>query len=152
MTNFFRIGLCGVAAILAPLAAAQANSGVKLSRAVYVERVADDGQREIAPARQFRKGDTVILLVEWNAAQAGDAFTVSSPIPPSLAFKRSSLRTQSVSVDGGRNWGLIGNLRIRDEFGERLATVEDVTHLRWQIAPGNAGRKNGRITYSAIVR
>ena len=152
MTNFFRIGLCGVAAILAPVTAAHANSGVKLSRAVFVERVADNGQREIAPARQFRKGDTVILMVEWNGARAKDAFTVSSPIPPSLSFKRSSLPAQSVSVDGGRKWGLIGNLRIRDEFGERMATVEDVTHLRWQIAPGDAGQKNGRITYSAIVR
>ena len=52
------------------------------------------------------------------------------------------------SVDGGRTWGKLGNLRM----GGRYATPEDVTHVRWRIAPGHAARGSGHIAYSGIVR
>ena len=132
---------------------ASAQSSVELSRAVYVERSTDgDGFRTIELANEFRRGETVILLVEWTANRNDTSVIVSSAIPDNLIFQQSSQRTQAVSVDGGRNWGWIGSLRINDDYGERLASVEDVTHLRWQIPAHQVARSSGRITYSAIVR
>jgi hypothetical protein len=53
-----------------------------------------------------------------------------------------------VSVDGGKTWGKLGKLRI----GSRLATPEDVTHVRWRISAAHAALGRGDIAYSGIVR
>lgn len=133
--------------------AAYGQQALQTTRAVYVERDApNQSGKIIEPASNLRRGDTVILVVEWQASNRSRDLTVSSAVPKQLAFQQSSLDTQAVSVDGGRNWGEIGRLKISDRYGIRLASVEDVTHLRWRVAASRANRTNGSITYSAIVR
>lgn len=139
-----RSALLTAIAALALAGSAAAQERLALSRAVFVERSSADGLRSVAPARTLRRGDTVLLMVEWTAPASGRSFTVASAVPRALAFQRSSADVQAVSVDGGRSWGQIGSLLI----GNRLASVEDVTHLRWQVQPGT----QGRLTYSAVVR
>ncbi|MEZ5695915.1 MAG: hypothetical protein R3E18_05615 [Sphingomonadaceae bacterium] len=128
-----------------------ANDRVELSRAVFLETAssAPGGKlRSIEPAQNLRRGDKVILLVEWRAARGSDGFSVSSPVPGHLSYARSSDDSVEVSVDGGRNWGALDRARI----GNRKATPEDVTHLRWRVSMREARAGSGRITYSAIVR
>ncbi|MDN3645583.1 hypothetical protein QWY75_05100 [Pontixanthobacter aestiaquae] len=138
---------------LAFSASAQAQNAPRLTQAMFVERTSESGtQRSIEPAETLKKGDRVILLVKWKSNSPHTSFTVASAVPAELAFERSSLRSQDISVDGGRNWGRIGQLTIEDYSGPRLASVEDVTHLRWTITPDMAVRGKGTITYSAIVR
>lgn len=134
----------------APLAA---QNSVQLSRAVFVERLSDDNlSRTIEPAGRLLKGETVLLVVEWQSPPASGSFEVSSPIPPELQYLGSSYDRQLVSIDGGKSWGRIGSLRVDDQYGKRLASVEDVTHLRWNVSSQTATRGRGQITYSAIVR
>jgi hypothetical protein len=59
---------------------------------------------------------------------------------------------EEISIDGGRSWGKLGMLMIRDTSGTRLASPEDVTHVRWRIPASVAARGTGTIAYSAIVR
>jgi hypothetical protein len=66
-------------------------------------------------------------------------------MPRTLQFQGSADGSEEVSVDGGRHWGRLGDLRV----GSRLATPEDVTHVRWHIA---TPAPTGQIAYSAIVR
>ena len=140
-----------VASMLAPGVIARDHA--RLSQAMFVERLSESGTtRNVSRAEMLSKGDRVILLVKWKTAAPGTSFTVSSAVPKALAFERSSVRSQAVSVDGGQKWGCIGELVIRDGYGERLASVEDVTHLRWQISETLAAQGSGTITYSAIVR
>ena len=47
-----------------------------------------------------------------------------------------------------KRWGKLDDLRI----GNRIATPEDVTHVRWHVPANQAARGAGEITYSAIVR
>lgn len=149
MRKAVTIGILGCA--LASAAALQAQ--VQLSRAAYVERVSDNGAtRSIAPATNLRSGDTVVLMVAWQAEQDRKAFTVSSPIPKHLSFKRSASDQQTVSIDGGQSWARLSDLTIEDSGRTRRASVEDVTHLRWRIPASVAARGSGKITYSAIVR
>jgi len=130
-----------------------AQNAVQLSRAVFVERFsADFGGNTIERATEFRKGETVVFVVEWQTAPTDSPFAVSSPIPKTLQYRGSSHDAQAVSVDGGRNWGTIGALTISDQYGLRLASPEDVTHLRWTISANTAANGNGQFTYSAIVR
>lgn len=132
------------------------QSAVALSSAVFVERLSHTGdgrvERLVEPATRLTSGDTVVLMVEWHARPESKGFEVSSPVPATLAFQGSSRDGEQVSVDGGRRWGTLGTLTIRDGYGMRLAAPEDVTNVRWPVSAREAAQGNGRITYSAIVR
>ncbi|KPL67784.1 hypothetical protein SZ64_06440 [Erythrobacter sp. SG61-1L] len=148
--------LCAALIASAIAAPAVAQKPVSLDSAVFVERLGhtNDGrvERRIEPASQLRRGDRLVMVVEWQTSPEGKAFAVTSPIPRSIAFQDTSTDAIQVSVDGGRNWGRLGALKTSDRYGNRLATPEDVTHLRWTVSPTDARRGIGRVTYSAIVR
>lgn len=120
-----------------------AEGAVDIDRAVYVER-SSEGVRALEPATTLRPGEKVVLVVEWRADSRGRQFTVQSAIPRTLAFQRAAHDAVEVSADGGRSWGELGNLKT----GGRLASAEDVTHLRLKVA----GEHRGRMTFSAVVR
>ena len=127
--------------------AAFAQSAVDITRSVYVER-SEDGARALEPASSLRKGDKVVLVMQWRVAEARRGFTVASAVPRDLAFQRAGSDEAEVSIDGGRSWGRMGALKL----GERLASVEDVTHLRWRVPAEAAAQRRGTIAYSAVVR
>jgi len=132
-------------ALIAASFPATAAPRVALASKVYVEQVGDSG-RVLQPAARLRPGDRVVTIVTWKReAPEGGTFTVTNPLPRALLFEGSAEDSQDVSVDGGRTWGRIGTLRLAG----RLATPEDVTHVRWRIA---TPAPQGRIAYSAIVR
>ncbi len=135
---------------------ALAQESVMLQSAVFIERLSHTGDgriaRSIEPARTFSHGDRLILLVEWQAQPGDKGFTVTSAIPASIAFEDTSQEGMQVSADGGRHWGTLGSLQLNDHGTTRLASPEDVTHLRWQVNRDEARRGTGRMTYSAIVR
>lgn len=132
-----------------PLAqTAFANPLVALDSAVFVERAAASTGRLLEPAARLNRGDRVVYVVNWTRMGGQGGFTVTNPLPRMVAFQGSANGDEEVSVDGGRNWGKLGALRI----GQRLATPEDVTHVRWRVEPGLAARGAGSITYSGIVR
>ncbi len=93
----------------------------------------------------LRRGDRVVTVLSWQRALPGGAFTVVNPLPRSVRFEGSADGAEEVSVDGGRTWGRLGQLRVNG----RAALPEEITHVRWRIAsPGTAGR----IAYRAVVR
>lgn len=141
------IRLAAALILVAPIMAA-ANPLVALDSAVFVERVAPGAGRMLEPARQLRRGDRLVYVVNWQRKGGQGGFTVTNPLPRTVYFQRSAEGDEEVSIDGGRNWGRLEALRI----GNRIATPEDVTHVRWRVAPDEAARGSGRITYSAIVR
>lgn len=118
-------------------------TGPQVEGAIYLEH-RDPGERMVEPATELRSGDKVVLLVRWNAADDRDGFTVTTPVPPALAFQRDSSDAVEVSVDGGRNWNRLDKLRgIRPD---------QVTHLRWKIGARQAAQGSGSFAYSALVR
>lgn len=144
----FRLAIAFAAA--ASIAGPALAAPVKLANAVFVERH-DESERArvLEPARTLRRGDKLVYVVSWqtNAARP-ERFTITNPLPRTVSYQRSASTAEEVSVDGGKRWGKLEALRI----GERIATPEDVTHVRWHVPPVVAARGSGRITYSAIVR
>lgn len=135
-------------AISVPLGAAAAQPAVATDSAVFVERSPRGSLRSLEPADRLSRGDRVVTIVNWYRTGGNGGFTITNPLPSSIAYQASARDDQEVSVDGGRSWGRLGELRIDG----RTATPEDVTHMRWRVPATAAARGQGRIAYSGIVR
>ena len=146
----FRRNLAKVACALALAAPASALATplVALDSAVFVERVMPGKGRLLQPAKVLKRGDRVVYVVNWYRMGGQGGFTVTNPLPSKVYFQGSADGREEVSIDGGKTWGRLDSLRV----GNRLATPEDVTHVRWRVPAHEAARGQGQITYSAIVR
>ncbi len=144
--RFLLAGLLGVAGATAT--AASANPGVALDSAVFVEHMQSSNLRNLEPASRLTRGDRVVTILTWRRTTGSGGFTLTNPLPRKIAYQASARDDEEVSVDGGRSWGRIGDLRI----GERIATPEDVTHVRWRVGANSAAAGSGQIAYSGIVR
>lgn len=138
-------GAIGAAMVLSLPHAASAAPAVATDSAVFVERLEPGNMRSLAPASRLSRGDRVVTVVTWRRMGGDGGFTITNPMPRAISYQASTRDDEEVSIDGGRTWGRLGELRI----GGRFATPEDVTHIRWRVPAGNA---RGRIAYSGIVR
>lgn len=137
-----------LAAAFASSAGAQGTPAVAIDSAVYVERVTPDATRSLEPAAQLSRGDRVVTVVRWYHMGGDGGFVITNPLPATLAYQQSANDDQEVSVDGGHTWGRLESLHV----GNRNATPEDVTHVRWRIPARNAAQGRGEIAYAGIVR
>jgi hypothetical protein len=145
-----------LAALIAGAPLAQA-APVTIANTVFVEREVAIGNgssaKVLEPARTLRRGDRLVYVVSWRAPQArGEHLTITNPLPRTIAYERSADGDEDVSVDGGRSWGKLDALRVRDGSVWRYATPQDVTHVRWNVPPQLALAGSGRLTWSGIVR
>ena len=145
-----------LAALIAGAPLAQA-APVTIANTVFVEREVAIGNgssaKVLEPARTLRRGDRLVYVVSWRAPQArGEHLTITNPLPRTIAYQRSADGDEDVSVDGGRSWGKLDALRVRDGSVWRYATPQDVTHVRWNVPPQLALAGSGRLTWSGIVR
>lgn len=146
-----RLHLLTAALAFLATGAMAAQSGIDIRKSVYLERAERQNGRVIRalePATTLRKGDSVVLMLRWNAPERDDRFIVTSPVPRDLAFKRSGGQTAEVSIDGGKTWGNLAEMKI----GARRASPEDVSHIRWQVSRIEAQRGKGVLSFSATVR
>ncbi|MEI6644309.1 MAG: hypothetical protein WCL10_20050 [Novosphingobium sp.] len=137
-------------------AAAHAAGGVQFASDVFIERFqpAPGGRtaRVLERADQLRPGDRVIFVVNWTGRKDA-GFTVTNPMPRSIAFAGTADGAEEVSVDGGRSWGPLEALSVRTAGGQiRRAMPEDVTHLRWRIPAPQALAGTGQMTWRGVVR
>ena len=147
-------------AIIAWTAAAPALANpVSLSNNVFVERVSTDaqGNRKVVleEPRLVTPGDRLLFVLNYRNASSKPAekFVVTNPMPSAVQFTDQDGGTAQVSVDGGKNWGDLARLRVRDADGtERTARNDDVTHIRWAFnAPIPAGAA-GKLMFRGVVK
>ena len=129
-------------------APALAQPAVTLNSAVYVEHAQPGDVRVLEPARQLSPGDRIVTVVTWQLKSGNGGFSVTNPLPRGIYYQGSASGDEEVSADGGRTWGRLGQLRL----GNRVATPEDVTHVRWHVPATQAAAGVGNIAYSGIVR
>lgn len=145
-------------AMLAASGTARAAEGVALSSTVFVEKTVQTHGRSrtvLEPPRLMTPGDTLVFVLSYtnrSGTPASDV-VVTNPMPRAVAFQSAGDRPAQVSVDGGRSWGRLSDLTVREGDGTlRGARPEDVTHVRWTFdRPIPAGR-GGRLTFRGVVR
>ncbi len=143
-----RASLCicaGIAGLATPAAAAP---NIATDSAVFVEHRQTNALRSLEPATDLSRGDRVVTILRWYRLGGDGDFTITNPLPKAISYQKSTRSGELVSVDGGRTWGRLGQLRI----GSRYATPEDVTHVRWRISARHAASGSGQIAYRGIVR
>ncbi len=145
-------------AFLVP-APALAQSQVALNSEVFVERTATDagGQRRVsleAPG-VVTPGDPLVFVLRYRNDAAGPAtdFVVTNPIPESVSYVSAESAGSILSVDGGRSWGELAALSVRNADGtSRPAAAADVTHIRWRIAQPIPAGGQGELRFRGVVK
>lgn len=141
-----------------PLVAQNAPSPVVLLgdvKAVKTVAGPDGKERtELVEPNTIVPGDRLIFGTDYanKGSEPVTNFTVTNPLPGAVRLAPDADPALTVSVDGGKTWGMLGALTVKNADGlTRPATQADVTHVRWvlaSIAPG----ASGRLTYPAIIR
>jgi uncharacterized repeat protein (TIGR01451 family) len=145
-------------ALLAPAAAFAADQ-VSLSSDVFVERVKQDsaGKRSVVlePPGVVTPGDKVVFVLSYRNGGAKPAadFVVTNPVPGAVAFTAAEGEGAVVSVDGGKSWGQLAALKVRQADGTvRAAAPGDVTHIRWTFSRAIGAGEAGKLSFRGTVK
>ena len=149
--------LLALFALLAPVAASAADN-VSLTSKVYVERVKTGADGKPVTVREepgvVTPGDRLVFVLGYRngGAEPATGFTLTNPIPPSVAFTGSDVASAVVSVDGGKSWGALASLKVVQADGtSRPAVAADVTHVRWSFGRPIAAGSGGELSFRGVV-
>ncbi len=138
---------------------AQANNPVSLDSSVLVERTSTDAsgktQLVLEEPRVVVPGDKLVFVLRYqnNGRAPASDLIVTNPLPQAVAYQTSDDNRVQVSVDGGRSWGQLAAMTVRDGDGtSRAARAEEVTHLRWAFTQPIPAGEAGRLMFRGIVR
>ncbi|HYI39914.1 MAG TPA: hypothetical protein VE053_06310 [Allosphingosinicella sp.] len=144
-------------ALLAPAAASAADT-VSLSSKVLVERVKPGPDGKPVTVREapgvVTPGEKLVVILSYRngGTQPATGFTLTNPIPPSVAFTGTDDSSASVSVDGGKTWGALASLKVVAADGtSRPAVAADVTHIRWSFGQPIAAGSGGELSFRGVV-
>jgi hypothetical protein len=145
-------------AFVAPVAA-MAGNGVTLASNVFVERLKQDpaGRTStvLEPPAVVTPGDKLLFELSYKNGSAEPAvdFVVTTPIPDAVAYAGTDGDGAVVSVDGGKNWGRLAALQVKQPDGTmRPAQQSDVTHVRWTFTRAIAAGEGGKLSFRGIVK
>lgn len=149
-----------IAALLALATALPAISApVELASDVFVEREQKRPDGTVATVLEAPKlvvpGDQLVFVVRYKnvGTQPASNFIVTNPIPRAVAFSGTMDGTEVVSVDGGKSWGVMSQLKVAKPDGTfRQALPADVTHLKWNMNQTLAAGSAGKLVFRGVVR
>ena len=140
-----------------PATAFAAPGAVVLKGDVKVETtVVEKGVEKtvLATPKVVVPGNRLVFSTSYRNESASPVqnFVVTNPVPEGIAVAAPDAANLVVSVDGGKSWGKLAALAVKDAKGvARPAQAADVSHVRWTlatIAPGAAGA----VAYHAVVK
>jgi uncharacterized repeat protein (TIGR01451 family) len=145
-------------AALMPGQALAANQ-VALDNHVFVERVSTDAQGKqrilLEEPKVVVPGDRLVFVLNYRnaGAQPADKFVITNPLPAAVRFADAGDTRPQVSVDGGKQWGLLADLSIPMTDGtRRAAQPADVTHIRWAFQNPIPVGGTGKLMFRGVVK
>ena len=157
MNKFMIAALSGLlSATAAPAALAQSVQPVELKGDVKVDKLVVENGKEkhvLVDPSVVVPGDKLLFATAYQNKGTVEVknFVVTNPIPAGVAFVHAGTDQFVVSVDGGKIWGNLAQLKVIDTAGSRPAQASDVTHIRWTL-PVLAPGAQGALSYNAVVR
>lgn len=139
------------------IVAAQSNA-VTLSSQVMLEHAvtaAGQTRTELVEPKVVVPGDRLVFTINYRNASGKPVtdFAVTNPVPAAVRFAGQASPGAIVSVDGGRSWGQLPALKVKQSDGSlRAAQPGDVTHLRWVLASAIAPGAAGSLSFRGTVR
>lgn len=127
---------------------AQDASPIQITSAVFqeVEVKAADGavSKKLVPATAVVPGGEVVYEITYQNSGDDTAtdVVIDNPLPEELSYVGSSVPVDAFSIDGGKTFGNLADLKVEGADGPRAAEAADVTNLRWivdSLAPGAKG-------------
>jgi hypothetical protein len=168
--SFLAVSLALVGASVSASASAAplvtATNSVVLSSEAMIERTETDAAgKERTVLKQPKDviivpGDKVVFTLRYsnNGAEAASGFRATNPMPGPVQFLTAAEEWAEVSVDGGKSWGKLSELKVAVKGVEgaadtiRIATPEDVTHVRWVFANAIAPGGRGQLSYRGQIK
>jgi uncharacterized repeat protein (TIGR01451 family) len=145
-------------AALTPGSALAANQ-VALDNHVFVERVSVDAEGKqrilLEEPKVVVPGDRLVFVLNYRnaGAQPADKFVVTNPMPSAVRFADAGDARPFVSVDGGKQWGLLSDLSVPTADGtRRAAQPADVTHIRWAFQNPIPVGGTGKLMFRGVVK
>ncbi|MEO1642637.1 MAG: hypothetical protein AAFR74_04820 [Pseudomonadota bacterium] len=149
----------GTAAFLSAPAFAnglQATQTVEVAQ-IIVDETGDEVKTyvetdEIAP------GDEVRYRLTYDNQGMADALDVNlvMPVPVEINFIEGSAVTDGTrvaySVDNGTSFAERGSLRVLIDGQERIATSEDITHIKWTFTEAIETGETGEISFRGVLQ
>lgn len=127
---------------------------------VEVAVLQEDGSQAIqrVPATKVIPGDEVIFTVHYRnygKAPAENVF-ITNPVPQHMELQGAVDLPAGLeitySVDGGRSFGSLSQLKTIDSAGgERPAVPSDCTHIRWTFHKPLEPGATGSVGYTALL-
>lgn len=137
----------------------QAANTLQLDSDIFVEREktnADGSQTKVLEEpKKVVPGDRLVFVVRFKniGASAASNFVVTNPMPAAVQFEATLDGQESVSVDGGKSWGRLAQLRVPEAGGGlRPAAAADVTHLQWNLNQRLTAGAEGKVIFRGVVR
>jgi hypothetical protein len=144
------LGAVALLAMLAQPVLGEAPPPLELTGYVKLVKITTDdaGERivELVEPEVVVPGDRLIFGTRYSNAGSRkiENFVVSNPVSAAVQVADDVDPALSVSVDGGKNWGRLGDLTITaDDGSSRRAIARDISHIRWtlaEVAPGESGQ------------
>lgn len=145
-------------ALLVPVAAQAAND-VALTSSVFVEKsvAQTDGRMRLVleEPKVVVPGDRLVFVLVYKNLGTKPAadFVVTNPLPGAVAYQGTGDAGTIVSIDGGKSWGTLAALKMRNTDGTaRAAYPEDVTHVRWAMKTPIPVGAAGKLSFRGVVR
>lgn len=157
MNRIFARAVMAAGLALVAMPALAAPGDVALQGDVKQEKtVVENGahKRVLITPKKVVPGDKLIFSTAYknNGTAPVDHFVVTNPLPAAVSYSPEGAQNAEVSVDGGKTWGQLAALKVKDAKGVlRAAQPEDVTHVRWTVAVIAPGA-SGSVSYHAVVR
>lgn len=159
---FLRTGLVVFVAIaLFAFGAAHAKAALEIKNEVFqeieVKNAEGKVEKKIVPASMVVPGTEVQYVVTYvnKGDQAAGQVAITNPVPGELEYVSATGAgtVSEVSVDGGKNYGALANLKVTGADGKsRPARATDVTHVRWRLDAALKPGEEGKVSFRARLK
>ncbi len=147
------------ATLLACAMNATAQSQLEIRTEVQKEDVvtAEDGSErvELVEAETVLPGEEVIYTVTFanTSDDVADNVVITNPLPAELTYVDGTAGGEGTrvqfSADGGVTFAQAAELRVSDNGGERRASPDEFTHIRWVLDAALLPGETGTATFRA---